>query len=329
MVNVGVIGIGNMGRNHARVYTEIKGAHLVAISDIKKEGKDLSQKLGCNFYQDYSEMLKIEDIEAVSICAPTSLHREISLKCIESGKHILVEKPIADGIKSAKEIIEKSRKEGVTVMVGHIERFNPAVTRLKKLMKKRKIGEITSIMARRVGVFPPQIKDANVILDLAVHDIDIFNYILEKRPDEVYAKAGKALVQREDHALITLDYEGIPCFVQVNWITPVKIRELSVTGTKGYAELNYLTQELRIYESFYEKSYDSFGDFIWKFGTPKKITVSVKKEEPLKIELKHFIDCIEKGKEPLVTGEDGLIALEVALAAIQSHYNMKPIKIGK
>lgn len=328
MVKVGVIGLGNMGKNHARVYTELEEAELVAVADVNKELEESAGKSRCKFYADYRKMLEKEDIEALSIAVPTKLHRSIALECIEQGKDILIEKPIASTIEEAQEIVKAGERKKSIVMVGHVERFNPAVRKLKEMIKGKKFGKIISISARRVGIFPPQIKDANVILDLAVHDIDVFNYLLEKKPGELYAKAGKALVNhREDNASIFLSYGNISCMLQVNWITPVKIRELAVTGTKRYAELNYILQELKVYESVYEKSYDSFGDFIFKFGKPNEIEVEFEKEEPLKAELKHFLGCVENRREPMVSGKDALSALYISLKAIESYRKNRKINL--
>lgn len=328
MVKVGVIGLGNMGKNHARVYSELEEAELAAVADVNRELEETARKFGCNFYTDYRKMLENEDIEALSIAVPTKLHKSIALECIKRGKSILIEKPIASSLEEAREIVKAGKKKNRIVMVGHIERFNPAVKKLKEMMKGKKFGKIISVSARRVGIFPPQIKDANVILDLAVHDIDVFNYLLEKKPTEVYAKAGRALANhREDNASIILSYGGISCTLQVNWITPVKIRELAVTGTKGYAELNYVVQELKVYESVYEKSYDSFGDFIFKFGKPNEVEVEFEKEEPLKAELKHFLDCVENRREPMVSGKDALTALYISLKAIESYKKNRKISL--
>lgn len=320
MVNVAVIGIGNMGKNHVRVYSELKSASLVAISDLNKDGHAVAKKTGCRFYKDYNDMLAEEAIDAVSICVPTKLHKKVAMDCIREGTGVLIEKPIADTVENARDIIRAAEKAGVLLTVGHIERFNPAVQKLKSLMKQKKLGQITSIVARRVGAFPPQIKDANVFLDLAVHDIDIFNYLLETAPTKVYSRAGAALNgRREDHAVLIFNYGSATCFLQVNWITPIKLRQLSVTGTKGYAELNYITQDLVIYKSVYERTYDSFGDFVVKFGTPKELKVNLKKEEPLKAELRHFIDCVRGKARPLVTGADGLLALQLSIDAAKSY----------
>jgi UDP-N-acetylglucosamine 3-dehydrogenase len=327
MLRTAVIGTGNMGENHVRVYDELEDAELVAIAEISKKGGELAKKYGCRHYRGYQEMIDSEDLDAISICVPTSIHSEVALACIEKGIHILVEKPIASTIEEGEEIQRKAAEKGVILTVGHIERFNPAVQRLKDIIDK-KIGSPTSIIARRVGIFPPQIKEANVITDLAVHDIDIFNYLLGKSPKEIYAKSGMALERgREDHAIIILSYENTDCLIQVNWITPVKVRELAVTGTKGYAELNYITQDLRVFENTFEKSHDTFGDFVLKFGNPKEVTINVSKMEPLTAELKHFLDCVENGKTPIVTGADGLSALHIATKAIESYRKGKPLKL--
>ncbi len=329
MLKTCVIGVGNMGRHHARVYKSIDECKLVAVADISAEARDVALQYKCKYYSDYMEMLESEDVEAVSICTPTSLHKEVAIDCINLGKHVLIEKPISSTVEDGEGILNLARKKGIHLTVGHIERFNPAVQRLKMIMKEG-LGDPISILARRVGIFPPQIKDANVIVDLAVHDIDVFNYLLEDPPTEVYAKSGVALNGgREDHAIIILSYEGTDCVVQVNWITPVKVRELSITGTKGYAELNYITQELRIFESSYERSYDSFGDFVLKFGTPKETPIEVERVEPLMAELSHFIACIEGREQPIITGEDGIFALNIAAKAIESYKKKRPVKLSE
>lgn len=328
MVNVAVIGIGNMGANHVRVYSELEGVNLVAISDINENERKIAEKFGCEFYKDYRDMLEREEIDALSIAVPTKLHKKIALDCIQNGKDVLIEKPIADTVKNAEAIISAATKKGVILTVGHIERFNPAVQKLKKIISQKKLGEITSIIARRVGIFPPQVKDANVVLDLAVHDIDVFNYLLQQNPSRIYANAGSALDERrEDHAFIVIEYDTARCFIQENWITPVKIRNLAVTGTRGYAELNYITQELNVYESVYEKTYDSYGDFVVKFGTPKKKIVEIEKAEPLKVEIMYFIECIVKKRDPFVSGEDGLLALKLSLKAIDSYNKNKIVEV--
>jgi len=319
VLKAAVIGVGNMGKHHARLYSQLPGSKLVAVSDVNEDvGKEMALQFSCKYYKDYKEMLAKERIDVVSIVVPTKLHKDVAMACMNAKKHVLVEKPIADNVADAKEMIESAKKNKVKLAVGHIERFNPAVQKLKELVDEGKLGKITSLMAKRVGLFPPQIKDANVVIDLATHDIDVFSYILGKEPTRIYASAGHALInKREDYAEIFLGYNGTNGMIQVNWITPVKIRNLSVTGTKGYAELNYITQELTLYESKYERKFGDFGDFVVKFGEPTKIDVAIKKGEPLKLELESFLRAVHEDKEPLVNGDVGLRTLEIALKAIE------------
>ncbi|MFH1445482.1 MAG: Gfo/Idh/MocA family oxidoreductase [Nanoarchaeota archaeon] len=315
MIKAAVIGIGNIGKHHARVYSELD-SELVAISDIdEKKGREIAEKLGCKFYNDYKEMLDNEDIDAVSIAVPTRLHKEVCLHCVEKGKHVLVEKPIARNIEDAKVMIEAAKSKNVKLLVGHIERFNPVIQKLKEIMDRKELGDITSIIAKRVGVFPPQISDANVIIDLAVHDIDIASYLLNKKPDDIYASGGRALIdKREDYADIFMKFGKTNVLIQANWITPVKIRNIAVTGTNGYAEANYITQELIIYKTKLKKNIDDFHDVV-EFAKPQVMKITLEGEEPLKLEIEHFLDCIKNDKTPLVTGEDGLTALDIALKA--------------
>ncbi len=320
--NVAVIGTGNMGRNHVRTYSEMDGVKLVAIADISENAKQLAEKFGCKYYRNYMDMLTKEKLDAVSVCVPTSMHHAVAKDVISKGVSLLIEKPITRDVKEAEEIVKLAKVAGVKLAVGHIERFNPAVRKLKEIMDAGRLGDVTSIISRRVGLFPPQIKDANVVIDLAVHDIDVCNFLLGRKPDKVLCESGSAIIsKREDYADIFMKYGSANAFIQVNWITPVKIRQLNITGTKGYAELNYITQELVLYESNYEKQYADFGDFVLKFGEPKKVVVDVQKGEPLRLELEHFIYCIQNNKQPEVDGREGLSVLRTALEAERVHTN--------
>jgi UDP-N-acetylglucosamine 3-dehydrogenase len=320
LIKVGVIGTGVMGRNHARVYAEMDGVKLVGIADLdRKTGMEVAEKNHCKYYGSYRELIEEGKPDAISLCVPTTFHFRVAKDVIGMGVNLLVEKPIASKVREAEEMVRLARDAGVKLAVGHIERFNPAVQALKKLIDEGKLGKITSILARRVGLFPPRIKDANVVIDLAVHDIDIFSYLLGKEPQDICAAGGKALAKdREDYADIFLKYNGTNGFIEVNWITPVKVRVLNVTGTKGYARLNYVTQKLTVFESNYSKSFDAFGDFVVRFGEPEMKSIKVRNEEPLKLELSDFIDSVRKDRKPLVTGEDGLRALRIATDVMEA-----------
>jgi len=319
-LNVAVIGVGNMGKHHARIYSSLKDANLVAISDInEKVGEEIAKKFNCKYYKNYKEMIEREELDVVSIAVPTRLHKKVALDIISKGINVLIEKPIASTLKEAHKIIEEAKKNKIKLTVGHVERFNPAVRKLKEIIQQGKLGNIISIIAKRVGPFAPQIKDAGVLIDLAVHDIDIINYLLEKEPTKIYANGGKAINSyKEDYAEIFLNYGPISGYIQVNWITPVKIRELHITGTKGYAQLNYITQELNLYQSKYKKEFDDYGDFVIKFGSSKKVSIPVKFEEPLKLEIESFLKSVKENKKLEVTAKEGLNALKIALKALKN-----------
>ncbi len=320
MINVAVIGIGNMGRNHARVYYELDNVNLIAVCDFnEKLCKEVSTEFNCKYYIDYEEMLSKENIDAISIVVPTKHHKSVALGCIKKQKHVLLEKPMAETVEDAKEIIVAAEKNKIKLAIGHIERFNPAVVELKKIIDSKILGDIISLVTRRVGGFPPQINDSNVIIDLAVHDIDIYNYLLGLQPTEITANTTRAIINnREDCADIFLKYKGTTGYIQVNWITPVKIRNLSITGTKGYAELDYISQELTLFKNNFVSKTVDFGEYVEIFGKHEKQEIPVKKEEPLKNEIKHFIDCVINNKEPLVDGKEGIEALEICIKALKA-----------
>lgn len=318
IIDVAVIGVGNIGFHHARNYSQISNAKLVAVSDIDEvRGQAVAEKFGCKFYSDYKVMLKEESIDAISLCLPISLHHVVGMELIHAGKHVLIEKPLAATTKQACELDAAAKSKGMLLTVGHIERFNPAVQELKRRIDAGELGNITSIVTKRVGGMPPQVRDANVIIDLAVHDIDILNYLLGQSPTEVHAAAGKALLaDRADHAELFLKYGVVGCFIQVNWITPIVIRSLSITGDKGYAELNYVTQKLAIYQTNYENSFNDFGEFVIRFGKASAINAEIVQREPLRGELETFVDAVATRSPLIVSGNDGIEAVRIAEMAL-------------
>lgn len=314
-MNAAVIGVGNMGQHHARNYSELKEVNLVAIADRDpKIGKPLAARFGCAYYTDYKEMIKKEKIDVVTIAVPTKFHKVVALDCIAAGINILLEKPIAATVAEAKAIVTKAKAAGVKFTVGHIERFNPAVIKLKQLIDKGDLGEIIAVRNTRIGPMPPQIKDANVVIDIGVHDIDLINWIYGKLPTQIMATGGNALNKmQQDYVDVFMKYGKASGSVQANWITPAKIRHMSVCGTKGHAELNFITQELALYELQYALEYDNFGEFVIKFGElrDQKI-IPVDNVEPLKAEIKSFIKAIKEDTKPIVTAREAIDALEIA-----------------
>ena len=316
MLRVGVVGVGMMGQHHARVYSELAKegkVELVGVADANFErAKEIARKFGTIPYADYRELVK-ENLDAVSIVVPTSLHKDVALEFIRAGTSVLVEKPIADTIENARAIIEAAKEAGVTLMVGHIERFNPAVLRLKELISQGELGKLVTINAKRVGPMAARIRDVGIIIDLGVHDIDVISYLFGEKVRTVYARAGNVVHPAgvEDHALITLGFDDGTGIVETNWLTPHKTRTLTVVGTGGIAYLNYIEQSLRLYNSDWIKE------------------AKIQKREPLRNELEHFLECVETGKRPIVDGEAGLHALRVALLAQESARTGKVMEVGE
>lgn len=316
-LKVAVIGVGNMGKNHVRTYKKLKGADLVAVSDIDtKEGKKVARQNNIQFFSNYRSIInKIPDLDIVSVVVPTKYHAEVASFFLEKGVNTLIEKPMADTIEGAKKIIKAARKSGSKATVGYVERFNPAILKLKQIINERKLGKVTSIVIKRVGVFPPSVSDANVLIDLAIHDVDISNYLLGKMPKQVFKHSIKMHTKsQEDTGEIFLVYDGAAAFIQVNWVTPVKIRTMSVTGTRGYCEIDYISQELTMYEAKVKKEYGTFSEFL-KFSNPVKTKIKVEKKEPLKLELESFLDVVRNDRQPVVSLSDALKSLKICLEA--------------
>jgi UDP-N-acetylglucosamine 3-dehydrogenase len=313
-VRVCVVGVGRMGGNHARCLYELPEADLVAIADSDSERLDaIADQYSCRAYHDHHQMLLQERPDAVIIAVPTPMHQVVAGDAIALGCHVLVEKPLAADASTAREIIALAREKGVRLAVGHVERFNPAVRKLKEILESGQLGRILSVSTRRVGLPSPHFKETNVVVDLAVHDLDVICYLLGETPRVLSSVTGRLIGgPSEDYADILLLTGEVPCVVQVNWVTPIKIRTLSVVGDGGYAELNYITQTIDLYRHQASEPNPSYTEFVAHFGQPERETIHRAGEEPLKAELKSFFRAIEAGEDPEAGGEAGLAAVELA-----------------
>jgi len=303
MLKLGVIGVGVMGRNHARVYSELPDVELIAVADVDKElAISVAESYNCKAYANYKDLLG-ENLDAVSIAVPTTLHKRVALDAIEKRINVLVEKPIADTVKNADEIIEAARQEGVKLMVGHVERFNPVITTIKENIANL---QVVSIDITRVGPLPPRIKDVGVVVDLAIHDIDLIHYLANSEFKRVYGLTSKSIFEHEDTATLSFEMEnGILAHITVNWLTPFKVREINVATTEKFIKGWLIDQKVCEYSKYQEdNSY-----------VAKELNVS--RAEPLKVELVKFIECIKNDEEPPITGQDGLKALEIAMLCLK------------
>ncbi len=301
MLRCGVVGVGVMGINHARILSHLDGCELVGVAD-KDENrvKEVSELYNTSGFTDYHNLF-LEGLDAVSICTPTHLHHKVTSDFLDEAVHCLVEKPISSTIHEAESMIQKAYEKGVKLMVGHIERFNPAVLKLKEILDQGILGQLLMLSIRRVGPYVPRVMDVGIIVDLATHDIDVSRYLLDSEPLNVDARYGRIRHLKEDYASISLDFGDIFVNIETNWFTPHKLRKLVATGTEGIAYLDYIEQDITIHNAEWE------------------IKPKIIHEEPLKIELSHFIECIEKDEVPLVSGEEGLKNLRIALECIKKN----------
>jgi len=303
-LKLGVVGVGVMGSNHARVLAEIAGVHLVGVVDPERKQREfVARTLGCAEFSDLDALFR-SGVDAVTIAAPTHLHHDLALKCISHGIHVMVEKPIAPTVEEGRAIVAAARRAGVTLMIGHVERFNPAVESIKRAIKDQ---DILSIAITRVGPFPPRMSNVGVVIDLAVHDIDLIRWFTDSEIVEIQPQLSSAVAEREDIALLQFrTASGVLAHINTNWLTPFKARTIHVATRDKYLIGDLLT--LQVTECF---GFQPDGSYSMRH-------LSVGYAEPLRAELLSFVNAIRSGQPPAVTGEEGVASLEVAIRCLDS-----------
>ena len=320
MINIAVIGTGPWGKNHVRVYNEIDTANLKYVCDLNKDSlnklklKDYTKKTS-----DYKEVVNDPNVDGVSICVPASFHYKITKEFLCAGKNVLVEKPLCLSSKEAKDLIKIAENNKLHLMVGHIFRFNPAILKIKEIIKTGELGKIYFISLSRLGLTKPR-EDCGAILNYAVHDFDILCDILDKKlATEITANTTNCLNREfEDIAIISLKYGDVLGLIEASWLTPKKRRDLWIIGEKKSAYIDTINFEIQIYDSGIIPQYNSLGEFqhITHEGDIHKISTDNK--EPLKSELEHFIECIKNDNIPLTNGYVGLRSILMAEIALKS-----------
>jgi len=303
-LKVGVVGVGVMGSNHARVFSDMAVVELVGVADPDvKQREFVARTLGCADFADINGLLR-EGVDAITIAAPTPLHHDLALECISRGVHVLVEKPIAPSVEEGRAIVAAARRAGVTLMVGHVERFNPAVESIKRAIKDQ---DILSIAITRVGPFPPRMSNVGVVIDLAVHDIDLIRWFTDSEIVEIQPQLSSAVAEREDIALLQFrTASGVLAHINTNWLTPFKARTIHVATRDKYLIADLLT--MQVTECF---GFQADGSYSMRH-------LSVGYAEPLRAELLAFIGSIRTGRIPAVTGEEGVASLEIAIRCLNA-----------
>jgi UDP-N-acetylglucosamine 3-dehydrogenase len=325
-----VIGVGAMGRHHARVYHELEATDLVGVADPDPANAQLvARRYGVPTFVDHRELLAQLRPDVVSIAVPSALHLAMTLDALAAGAHVLVEKPIAASVDEGRQMIAAARDAGRKLTVGHIERFNPAILELRRRLEAGALGRIFEIRARRMGPFPARVRDVGVVIDLAAHDLDIFRWLVGEVV-RVYAETAQRIhTEHEDSVsgLLRFDSGAIGVF-NINWLTPTKVRELAVSGERGMFVANYLTQELDFFENIQADSHwENFG-VLQGVGEGNMTRLRVDHREPLAAQLAAFAHAVTSDTAPAVSGEDGLAALALAQAVVEAGRTGRVVDFG-
>ncbi|HEX9044542.1 MAG TPA: Gfo/Idh/MocA family oxidoreductase [Candidatus Limnocylindrales bacterium] len=328
-VRVGLAGLGSMGRNHLRVLSGLAGARLVAVADPVAE--TLEGAIASSGAQGFSEplaMIAEADLDAVVIAAPTTAHVPLALAAIERGCAVLVEKPLAATVEEGLRIVAAARATGVPVQVGHVERFNPAVLELGRLLRDGWLSTVYAIVSRRAGPFPARIRDVGVTVDLGTHDADMLCWIAGERPGRVVAEHAQRIHATHEDLLFGLLHfpSGATGMLDVNWLTPAKRRQLTVVGEEGMFELDYITQRLTFTRA--DVSHPQLVAGYAPTFSGDVAEIPVQNREPLVAEHEAFLRVVREGGRPYVDAEDGLWAVAIANALLDAASAGAPVDLS-
>jgi UDP-N-acetylglucosamine 3-dehydrogenase len=301
------IGTGGWGKNHTRILSEL--GVLVAVCDADaQKSKEYGEKYSVNHYESLDELLSSEEFDGAFVVTPTSTHTAIAKKLLEAKKHVFVEKPMTYKSEDGQILAKLAEKNKVILTCGYIERFNPAVDVVKKMVKEKKYGDLVMLEFHRENRMPLHIKDVGIIYDTSVHDIDTANWLFDEMPKVVFAKAGKIKHEHEDFASIMLGYKDDKvAIISSNWITPKKLRKFNAVCTDAIISSDFISQEIIV-----EKDEDSE-------------TVQNEKQEPLSLEIQSFLGAIEGKNEQVVKSQEAVNVTKIAEAALLSSQKGIPI----
>jgi len=309
-LNLAIVGVGGWGKNHARVLHDFGTLAAICETDLQR-GKELADKYGTTLYSSIDDMLNSErKLDACLVCTPTKTHCDIAKKIMEKGINVFVEKPLAFSSKECEEMTDVAEKKNVILTSGYIERFNPAVQEVKRLIDCNKYGDLIMMEFHRENRMPLHVKDVGIIYDTAVHDIDTAMFLFNCRPQVVFALSGKKFHSYEDFATIMLGFRGHKvAIIASNWITPKKVRKFSAVCTDGIIAGDFITQEIAI-------------DY-------KEATIIPRRQqfqEPLTLELQSLLDALDgKISKPVISAIDATNVTRVAEAALLSSNTGSPI----
>ena len=320
-VAAGVIGVGSMGTNHARVYSELRGVELIGVADVDS---DRAAAVAADFgTESYTIDELLERVDVVSIAVPTSYHASVTRACIEAGVHVLVEKPFVDDVRDGEELAALAKWHGVTLQVGHIERFNPAVRALDKFLDG---AEPIAITANRLG--PPLNRDVSdgVIMDLMIHDIDVVLSLVDAEITDLSATS----TADDQYATAQLTFDnGVVATLTASRVTQQKTRTLDITARDRLVRVDYLNQSVQIFRQSRPDYLRENGNIRYRHEVLMEQPM-IEAGEPLKHELQAFVDAAMNGGPVVVTPDDGLRAISVAQRIeADAHANDRPIEVSE
>jgi len=297
-VKVGIIGVGYLGTQHARILSYLEEAELKGVADIDfKKAMQIGNRHGVQYYENFEEML--DEIDAGIVATPTSEHFAISMELLNKGKSVLVEKPITETIEQADQLVSYAKKHGAIFQVGHLERFNPAVEAIENIITEPRFIEV-----QRLGSFSARSLDIDVVLDLMIHDLDIIMSLIKDEVKVIKSSGIHVLSDKIDIANARLEFgSGCVATLTASRVHQGKVRKLRIFEPTSYYSIDYIDQEVKVFPLN---------------GRQTDIkTLKIKKEEPLKKELQNFFRCIRDGKMRKVSGEEGLRALKLAYSVLE------------
>jgi UDP-N-acetylglucosamine 3-dehydrogenase len=335
-LRVGVVGCGRMGAFHVRNYAQLDCARLVAVAEPDEASR--RRALGESRVAEYSDWRDLiefgaGELDAISIACPSEYHATVALEALAAGLHVLVEKPIATTLPDALRMRSAAYEAGRKLMVGHVERFNPAVAKLRELVADGRLGNVYRAHATRVGPLPTRIQDTGVAIDLATHDLDVMQHVLGLSIHEIYADGGRFQHSSQEDLLTCLARFNAPGqgdtlgLLDVNWLTPEKKREIALIGENGLLRASYITQDVWFVES-------PSAPLLWDGlsvlrgdGEGAAVRFSLAKTEPLQAELEAFCRCVLDDTPEPVSAHDGVKALAAALAVRESAAVRRPVEL--
>ncbi|HPB31379.1 MAG TPA: Gfo/Idh/MocA family oxidoreductase [Candidatus Sumerlaeota bacterium] len=300
-IRVGVVGTGHLGQHHARILSKMANCELVGVADTdEKTARSVAKD--CKTQAFYHHRHLLDCIDAVSIAVPTVSHFEVAKDFFNNGVHVFLEKPITKTVEEADELIALARQKGLIFQVGHIEHFNPAILKLKEIVDRPLFVE-----SHRLGPFSPRVKDIGVVHDLMIHDIDIILRIVDSPVESFDAVGVPILTDKEDIANVRIRFKsGCTANVTVSRVTPKPMRKIRIFQKDNYISIDYSTQSMEVYTKVPVPN-PKPGE------VPAKIVrkaIKIRTQNQLELELDHFLDCVEKGRTPVVTGEQAREALQ-------------------